>query len=187
MFDRPMEPPPPPPEMVSAARQHLTARYASGVDLLLWDLEKRPMADGAAVRAVVAAQAAGHRLDTLDIGAALVVVQAMRLDLDLLEAAVMDAAEEAGVTADSMAAVLDLPDAAAVDDRRQLLSTRRKVPRTSTATSPRQPPGEAAARAGRRAKQAADRAGEARRRREQLRQAQTGRAANATASASEAG
>lgn len=142
MSTRPMEPPAPAPEMVSAARCHLTTQYASGVDLLLWKLEKRLMADGDAVQAVVCAHADGHRPGTLDIGAALVVVQAMRLDLDLLEAAVMEAAEEAGVTAESTAAVLELPDAAAVDARRQMLNARRDVPR-----------------AGRRAQQAADRAG----------------------------
>ncbi|HZR48111.1 MAG TPA: hypothetical protein VFB06_01190 [Streptosporangiaceae bacterium] len=65
-----MEPPAPAPEMVDAARRHLTGQYASGVDLLLWDLEKRPMPDGDAVQAVVSARADGHRPDALDIASA---------------------------------------------------------------------------------------------------------------------
>ncbi len=36
-----VEPPAPSPEIVGASRRHLTERYASGVDLLLWETEKR--------------------------------------------------------------------------------------------------------------------------------------------------
>jgi hypothetical protein len=166
--------------MVTAARRHLATRFARGVDRLLWDLEKRPMPDTEAVQAVVSATAAGEEMDALDISAALVITQAMRLDLDLLEADVLDAAQASGISRESVAAVLELPDADMVETRYRRLRAKRKLPRAlaSPITGvPSQDPREAAARAGRRASQAADRAAEAGRRREQLSQARTDRMA----------
>ena len=63
--------------MVTASRRHLTERYASGVDLLLWETEKRLIPDLDAIRSVTEAAASG-RAEGLDMGAALVLVQAAR-------------------------------------------------------------------------------------------------------------
>lgn len=41
--------------MVDASRRHLTERYASGVDLLLWETEKRLVPDLDAIKAVTGA------------------------------------------------------------------------------------------------------------------------------------
>src|ERR1044071_4910170 len=73
--------PTPPPDLVTASRGHLTERYASGVDRLLWQAEKRLIADAAAISLVTDAAVAGLA-DALDLGAALVLVQAGRLRLD---------------------------------------------------------------------------------------------------------
>lgn len=165
--------PAPAPDMVASSRRHITEHYATGVDRLLWEQEKRTMPDADAVRAVVSAAAAEKRLDVLDVGAALVLVQAMRLELDLLEADVLDVAEAGGVPDESVAAVLELPGAAAAAARRRMLSAKRELPQ---ATREESPPArshaahEAAGRAGHRATSAASRANEAARRRERLRQ-----------------
>lgn len=168
-----LEPPAPGTDMVTASRVHLTGRYADGVNRLVWELEERTMPDIEAVRAVTSAASAGETVDAPAIGAALVLMQAVRLEVDLLEADVFDAAESAEVTAEEIAAVLGLPGPDAVDARRRMLTAKRGLPRVPaprTAAHSR-PPGEtseAAKRAGLRARQAADRACEARRRREQL-------------------
>lgn len=165
--------PAPAPDMVASSRRHIAEHYATGVDRLLWEQEKRPMPDADAVRTVVATAAAEGGADVLDIGAALVIVQAMRLELDLLEADVFDAAEASGVADESVAAVLGLPDAAAAAARHQMLSAKRDLPR-AVPEEPAPPPHaektrEAAGRAVRRAASAASRATEAARRREELR------------------
>jgi hypothetical protein len=147
--------------------------YARGVDRLLWDLEKRPMPDAEAVKAVITANASEDSVDALDIGAALVLLHAMRLELDCMEADVLDAARATGLGDESLAAVMDLPDAAAVCVWERWLNTRRKLPAVAVSV-PRQGIPEAsrdaAARAGQRASQAADRAAAVARRGEQLRQ-----------------
>jgi hypothetical protein len=158
--------------MVTASRRHLSVGYARGVDRLLWDLEKRPMPDAEAVKAVVIANASGDGGDALDIGGALVLLHAMRLELDCLEAEVLDAARASGLKDESLAAVMDLPDAAAVQDWERWLDVRRELPRAPAPGPSRGVPEssrDAAARAGR-ASQAADQAAAAARRREQLRQ-----------------
>jgi hypothetical protein len=149
--------------------------YARGVDRLLWDLEKRPMPDAEAVKAVITANASEDSVDALDIGAALVLLHAMRLELDCMEADVLDAARASGLGDESLAAVMDLPDTAAVGVWERWLDTRRKLPTTAVVpVVPRQVIPEAsrgaAARAGQRASQAADRAAAVARRGEQLRQ-----------------
>ena len=163
----------PSPDMVDSSRRHLTERYADGVDRLLWEQEKRPIPDADAVRAVVSAAAAEGRVDALDVGAALVIVQAMRLKLDLLEADVLDAVEASGVPDESVAAVLELPSAAAAAARHRMLSAKRELPQSAAekpaAVHHPDCAREAAGRAGRRAASAASRATEAGRRREQLR------------------
>lgn len=157
--------------MVSASRRHLTDRYASGVDRLLWDTEKRLLPDTDAIKAATATAADG-KAEALDIGAALVLLQAARLSLDRLEYEVFRAAGAMGMQPEAIAAVLDLPDAAAVRKRERWLRERWDLtvaeagPRPAAAGTP-----EAAERAGRHARQAANRAAEARQRRAQFSQA----------------
>ena len=141
-----VEPPAPSPEMVGASRRHLTERYASGVDLLLWETEKRLIPDLDAIRSVTEAAAASGRAEGLDMGAALVLVQAARLGLDQLEFELFEAARAMGMRPEAIAAVLELPDAAAAEKRQRWLERRRALP-YAAATS--QPPeaGKAARRA----------------------------------------
>ena len=113
--------------MVDASRRHLTQRYASGVDLLLWETEKRLVPELDAIKAVTEAAASG-RAEGLDMGAALVLVQAVRLGLDRLECELFDAARTMGMRPETIAAVLDLPDAAAAAKRHHWLETRRALP-----------------------------------------------------------
>jgi hypothetical protein len=172
-----MQPQAPAPDMVTAARRHLSTEFAQGVDRLLWDLEKRPMPDVDAINALLSAAKRSDRpVEALSTGAALVLLQSLRLELDGLEADVFDAALASGVGYDSLAAVLDLPDAAAAQCREQYLKERRDLPRAPARSPLRHDPvshgaAEAAAQAGRRADQAASRAAIAGRRREELRQA----------------
>jgi hypothetical protein len=113
--------------MVAASRRHLTEHYASGVDLLLWETEKRLLPDLDAIRSVTRSAAAG-RAEGLDIGAALVLVQAARLGLDRLEYELFEAARAMGMQPEAIAAVLDLPDAAAAEERQRWLEGRRALP-----------------------------------------------------------
>jgi hypothetical protein len=116
--------------MVTASRKHLTKRYASGVDLLLWETEKRLIPDLDAIRSVTEAVSAGQA-EGLDMGAALVLVQAARLGLDRLEYELFEGAQAMGMQSEAIAAVLDLADAAAADKRHRWLTTRRALPYTS--------------------------------------------------------
>ncbi|HEY2267136.1 MAG TPA: hypothetical protein VGI96_31250 [Streptosporangiaceae bacterium] len=111
--------------MVDASRRHLTERYATGVDLLLWETEKRLVPELDAIKAVTAA---AGRAEGLDMGAALVLVQAARLGLDRLECDLFDAAQAMGMRPEAIAAVLDLPDGAAAEKRHRWLETRRALP-----------------------------------------------------------
>jgi hypothetical protein len=113
--------------MVTASRKHLTERYASGVDLLLWETEKRLIPDLEAIRLVAEAAAQG-RAEGLDMGAALVLVQATRLGLDHLEHDLLRDAEAMGMKPEAIAAVLDLPDGASAQERQRWLKTRRALP-----------------------------------------------------------
>ena len=117
--------------MVSASRRHLTERYASGVDLLLWETEKRLIPDLDAIKSVTEAAASG-RAEGLDMGAALVLVQAARLGLDRLEAELFEAARAMGMPPEAIAAVLELPDAAAAEKRQRWLEERRALPCRAT-------------------------------------------------------
>lgn len=159
--------------MVTASRKHLTERYASGVDLLLWETEKRLIPDLDAIRSVTEALSAGQA-EGLDMGAALVLVQAARLGLDRLEYELFEGAQAMGMQSEAIAAVLDLADAAAADKRHRWLTTRRALPYTpaelqspDTLTTPDQARrSQAGRRSGQassspvRAAQAADRAAE---------------------------
>ena len=119
--------------MADASRRHLTERYASGVDLLLWETEKRLVPDLDAIKAAAAAAGTG-RAEGLDLGAALVLVQAARLGLDRLECELFDAAGAMGMRPEAIAAVLDLPDAAAADKRHRWLKARRALPYAAPGT-----------------------------------------------------
>ena len=110
--------------MVTASRRHLTERYASGVDLLLWETEKRLIPDLDAIKSVTGAAASGQA-EGLDLGAALVLVQAARLGLDLLEHELFEAAHAMDMRPEAIAAVLDLPDAASARNRQRWLKARR--------------------------------------------------------------
>lgn len=160
-----MEPPAPSPETVVAARRHLTSRYASGVDRLMWDLEKRLLPDAVAVKAVIAA---GSRAEALDIGAALLLVQQARLDLDCAEYDLFEAAETIGVRHEAIAAVLELPDSAAAGERQRWLRARRELPHAEVSPAAGTPgtSAEAAAHADRRARRARSRAAEVARNRQ---------------------
>jgi hypothetical protein len=157
-----MDAPAPAPEMVTGARRHLTERYATGVDRLLWETEKHPMPDAAAITAAVAA---GDRADALDIASALVLVQASRLALDHLEHDLFAAGQAAGITAATIAAVLDLPDEAAAQARQHWLTGRRAMPHVDAGLlrmGAQGSPAHAADRAGRRPRRTAERAAESR-------------------------
>lgn len=176
-----MESPAPSPEMVAAARRHLTDVYCRGVDRLLWDTEKRLMADSQAVRAVLAAAAGGEVVDALDLGGALVLAQSARLDLDRTEYELFTACYAAGLSDEAIAAVLELPDEAASAGRYRWLRTRHNIPTAENGTESVRAEsvraesvrtgdtaGRAAARAGRRAEQARTRAAQAARRQREL-------------------
>lgn len=168
----------PGPAMVTASRRHLTSAYARGVDRMLWEIEKRPMPDVDAVHAVIAESETEQPPDALSVGAALILLHSMRLELDCLEADVFDAGLAGGVGYEAIAAVLELTDAAAARRRQDYLGARRQLPREPPppqrqGTVDRGSP-EAAAQAGQRARQAAGRAAAAARRREELRQAPEG-------------
>ena len=149
--------------MVAASRRHLTERHASGVDRLLWDTEKRFLPDLDAIKLVNDAAAAGQA-EALDLGAALILVHASRLQLDRLEYELFESAHAAGMQPEAIAAVLELPDAAAVSQRQQWLKARRALPYTEAGPARPGGPGssaEAAARAGRRTGRTAERASQA--------------------------
>jgi hypothetical protein len=141
--------------MVTASRKHLTERYASGVDLLLWETEKRLIPDLDAIKSVTEAVASGQA-DGLDMGAALVLVQAVRLGLDRLEYELFEGAQAMGMRSEAIAAVLDLHDATAADKRHRWLGTRRALPYTAAESQPPETltTPAAGARAGRRARPA---------------------------------
>jgi hypothetical protein len=124
--------------MVAASRQHLTERYASGVDLLLWETEKRLIPDLDAIKAVTGATGAGQA-GALDLGAALVLTQAARLTLDRLEHELFTAARALGMTDEALAVVLGLPDAPAARTRQRWLEERITLPPDTdgTASQPR--------------------------------------------------
>ncbi|MEO5877497.1 MAG: hypothetical protein ABIS86_08740 [Streptosporangiaceae bacterium] len=120
--------PAPPPDMVVSARAHLANRFADGVDELMWEARRQPMPDTDAIKKVLAQFARGGDLLAPDLAAALIVMQAVRLDLDRLEADLLDAVRESGMTWDQVALVLGLPDAAAAQRRYQQMAVRRELP-----------------------------------------------------------
>jgi hypothetical protein len=152
-------PPAQAPALVRAARTHLTSRFARGVEALLWDSCKRPLADTDAITAGIQAAEAGVA-SGLDMAAALVSAQALRLDVDGLEYRLIVAAQQAGLGFEEIAAVLDLPSAEAAKRYYDWLSQRAALPvdEIDLEPDPGSNPRQRAERAGRRAGQAAERA-----------------------------
>ena len=127
---------------------------------MLWDTEKRLIPDLDAIRSVIDAASSGHA-EALDIGAGLVLLQAVRLEVDRLEHDVFEGAHGLGMGEEAIAAVLDLPDAAAASKRRRWLKGRWALPYADIASSGRSRidgSAEAAKGGGRRAGEAADHA-----------------------------
>ncbi|TYK51066.1 hypothetical protein [Actinomadura decatromicini] len=117
--------PVPAPEEVRAARIYLTSRHATGLDELLWEERKRPMPDGAAVNAVIAAsgrarRGVGDAPSPMDVAAALVLLSALRSNLDLAEARLLDTARVTGLGIEQLAAVLGVSVAEAEERRGRL-------------------------------------------------------------------
>lgn len=90
---------------------------------MLWDTEKRLVPDLDAIRSVIDAASSGHA-EALDVGAGLVLLQAVRLEVDRLEHDVFEGAHAMGMGDEAISAVLDLPDAAAAGKRRRWLKGR---------------------------------------------------------------
>ena len=120
---------------------------------MLWDTEKRLVPDLDAIRSVIDAASSGHA-EALDIGAGLVLLQAVRLEVDRLEHDVFEGAHAMGMGDEAISAVLDLPDAAAAGKRRRWLKGRAALAYADITSPGRSGLGssaEAAKRAGRRA------------------------------------
>lgn len=164
----PPVPPAPSRDAVSAARRQLNEQYTSRVERLLWELDKQPIPDVEAIRRAITATGSGEADSAVP---ALVLLQAARLGLDRLEAQAFDAAHAAGISDETLAAVLGLPGAAAAAAWHQWLTARQALPYDEPPPA-RQPvpdgPADAAARAGRRARQAAARIAHIAKRLEQL-------------------
>lgn len=161
-------PPGPLPDAVSAARRQLNELYASGVERLLWELDKQPMPDLDAIRRAITAAGNG---DSGGLAPSLVLLQAARLKLDRLEAEAFDAAYAAGIGDETLAGMLELPGAQAAAAWYRWLATRQALPYDEPRPARRAVPGGAAddaASAGRRAHQAATRVAQIAQRLEQL-------------------
>jgi hypothetical protein len=105
--------PAPAPQSVQQARAYLTARHATGVDELLWETRKRSMPDRDAMDAVItvggrAQHGTGESPEPVEVAAALVVLSAVRLNLDQTEVRLLNTAQASGMGFEQIAAVLDL-------------------------------------------------------------------------------
>jgi hypothetical protein len=103
------------------------------VETVLWEEHDYPLPDVDAVRqtieAVRSAFAGGEPPpEATDLGAALVVLQAARLDVDRLEVELIDAVRGAGLDWTAIAAVLGLADARAAEQRYERLRPRLDAP-----------------------------------------------------------
>ncbi|WP_067453193.1 hypothetical protein [Actinomadura macra] len=174
----------PDPDLVRAARRHLTSRYASRVEAVLWEMHKHPMHDLDAVSRVLRSHqepsdiwsesdddgasdgvlAEGRTppgsATAMDVGAAFMVLLAARQDVDQLEAALFEQGLGLGLGYEQIAAVLDLPDAEAARIRREALADRVRASETDHVN----PLDERSAQRGARDQAARQRAGEAARR-----------------------
>ena len=130
--------PPLTPKLVEAARTHLAARFAHGADKLMWQTQGLPMHDLDAVEHVLRAAHSGEA-DAEDLAAALIASEAARLDLDRIQADLLDSALQAGLTWDQIASTMELNDAATAQRRHQELNRRRQTP-TAAVSTPQQHP-----------------------------------------------
>jgi hypothetical protein len=116
--------PAPEPQSVQQARAYLTSRHATGVDEVLWETRKRPMPDRDAIDAVITAgdqpQDGGEHAEPGDIAAALVVLSAVRLNLDQTEARLLKTAQASGMGLEQIAALLHLSVGEVQERHRQL-------------------------------------------------------------------
>lgn len=121
-------PPAPAPDLISAARAHLAHRFAHGVEDVLWQGRGLPMPDMEAIQHIAHADAEGAQLSAEDLTAALIVLQAARLDLDHLEADLLDAALQHHMDWNQLAGILDLPDSDTARRHYDKLAGRRRLP-----------------------------------------------------------
>lgn len=117
--------PVPVPAQVHAARAHLTSLHATGVDAVMWEARRHPMPDHAAIAAVIAASQAaqagtGEQPEPLEVAAALVLLEAVRLETDQTEARLLDTAQAAAMGWEQIAAILGVDVQEAEERHRQL-------------------------------------------------------------------
>ncbi|MEV4003605.1 hypothetical protein [Actinomadura sp. NPDC049753] len=117
--------PAPAPRAVQQARAFLTPRHATGVDEFLWQSRGRPMPDRDAIGAVLdagdrAQHGNGDSPEPVEVAAALLVLGAVRLNLDQTEARLLSIAQAAGLSFEQIAAVLGLGVEEAEERYRQL-------------------------------------------------------------------
>lgn len=125
--DEGSRPPAPSPLRVKEAREHVTGRFARGVDWFLWETYKRPLADVEAVTRVLEAAGDGRAIDS-DLSAALVLVRAAILDLERLTLRTLLAARQEKLSDDAIAVALDLPFAAAAQRYARWLTRQAALP-----------------------------------------------------------
>jgi hypothetical protein len=120
--------PAPDPGVADSARLRLATLCALSTGQFPEEAPARPVDDIQAVRAVIDAtrQLTGYA-DALDAGAALVVLCDMRAKLDSLEADLLDAAQQVGLTWDVIAAIIGIP-AAEAELRHHSLRARQDPP-----------------------------------------------------------
>ncbi|MBO2456359.1 hypothetical protein [Actinomadura violacea] len=131
--------PAPEPRIVLQARAYLTPRHATGVDEFLWQARERPMPDRDAIDAVIdagdrAQHGTGDGPEPVEVAAALLVLSAVRLNLDQTEARLLNTAQAAGMGFEQIAAVLNLGVEEAEERYRQL------KPRLDEPAAPSPPP-----------------------------------------------
>jgi hypothetical protein len=134
--------PAPEPGIVVQARAYLTPRHATGVDEFLWRSRERPMPDRDAIDAVIdagdrAQHGTGDSPEPVEVAAALLVLSAVRLNVDQTEARLLNIAQAAGMGFEQIAAVLDLGVEEAEERYRQL---KPRLDEYAAAPSPAPPP-----------------------------------------------
>ncbi|WP_344591537.1 hypothetical protein [Actinomadura vinacea] len=109
------------------------------MDEVLWEARERPMPDRDAIDAIITASARAQRGTAdhpglVEVAAALVVLGAVRLNLDQTEARLLNTAQASGMSFDQIAAIFGLSAEAALERYRQL------KPRLDEPAAPPPPP-----------------------------------------------